>query len=113
MILLNKIKYNNKFFQVMIDNNQNRLILEIKNNNNNYYYMYPDIVDLININKIYYAMSNILYNTDNNGFDKFIKISQKVLIVGTAATLIMVAPMTINSFTLEKRQNIYRGWWYI
>ena len=35
MMLLNKIQYNNKLFQVFMTSNQNRIILEIKDEEEN------------------------------------------------------------------------------
>jgi len=62
MIKLNAINYNGKYFQVFIDQDKNRVIMEItKDNNDNETYQYPELFDLIQITKKYFLISNEFY----------------------------------------------------
>lgn len=107
MILLNKINYKNKLFQVIMDDKQNRLILEIKNNSN-FYYMYPEFDDLIGITKQYFATNNVVYIKNTNN-DKFIKIAQKVLISGIIVSIVLSVPKDIKSYALQTIQSSYNS----
>ena len=108
MVWLNKIEYNNKLFQVLMDEKQNRIILEIKNDSN-YYYMYPEFSDLLDITRKYFTISDIVYNIDNKNKLKqnFIKIAQKVLVAGVAISLVLCVPENVKSYSIEEEQKIY------
>ena len=107
MILLNKINYNNKLFQVFMDNNQNRLILEIKNDPK-IYYMYPEIEDLINITKEYFSIDDVVYSNDKNN-NKYIKIAQKVLISGVIVSIVLTVQIAAKPYSLQIGQKAYNS----
>lgn len=107
MIILNKINYNNKIFQVFMDDNQNRLILEIKNDSN-FYYTYPELKDLINISKKYFAIDDIVYSKEKkSNNNKYIKFAQKVMISGMIISIVLSIPTAIKSFSIEDSQKAY------
>lgn len=126
MILLNKIKHNNKLFQVCLDEKKNRVIYEIKTNNDSkIYYSFPELSDLLEITRKYFIsepVSNIkasykkvslddiddifenTYNNNNKNDNnrKKLKISQKVLIAGLVIAISISFPATVKSYILDK-----------
>lgn len=115
MVWLNKIEYNNKLFQVLMDEKQNRIILEIKNDSN-YYYMYPEFSDLLDITRKYFVMDYIVYHKKIS-FNKkeiikkikkeFIATAQSVLICGVIISIALCLPTEVKSYALSTVQNVY------
>lgn len=114
MIVLNKLKYNNKFFQVFLNDNKNRIIYEIKKDDKKSYYVYPELTDLVGITKKYFLIRDVVFeNSDdvdpideikkriNHGI---VNISQKVLIAGMVISIALSFVPTIK-YSIETNTN--------
>ncbi len=95
-----RVKYQNKIFDIFVDEEHKKHFLEVRIENNQEHYYYPNLKDYVALNNIYNISDNILY-------EKKYSFPKKILVTGTLGVILALSIKPIEKiYTLEKQSNV-------